>query len=255
MSPLKLSRVFIFVAALASAFSVASLGHAQSRFTDWTSIVIAADWRDSDGQPIEAFDNARRDLSKSFQQAGFSSSHHVSLTLNPAKPDTSSPADALRKITEVATPSATGCLFYLTSHGSPQNIVFGNSKGIEPVDMARMLRQWCGTRPTVIVLSACYSGSFVDALRAPNRMIMTAARRDRSSFGCGAGDTYPWFDACVLESLPQSSDFLELAHLSRACVSRREAEAEIPLPSEPQLFIGAEMQIRLPTLRFERPAS
>ena len=134
-------------------------------------------------------------------------------------------------------------------HGKGDGLA-GEQTPFEPVDLATMTRQWCGQRPTVMIISACFSGAFIDALRAPNRMILTAARRDRTSFGCGEGDTYPWFDACVLESLPEASDFLALARLTRTCVSRRETEAEIDRPSEPQLFVGAEMQIRLPTLRF-----
>ncbi len=84
-------------------------------------------------------------------------------------------------------------------------------------------------------------------------MILTAARRDRSSFGCGAEETYPWFDGCVIETLPAVADFLSLAAGARACVARKEQEAGITVPSEPQLFVGAEMQLRLPTLRFQRP--
>lgn len=240
----------VFAGALSA---VASASAAQSRFEGWSSTVIAADWRDGEGLPIEAFDNARRDLSVAIQKAGFPSAGHLSITLNPAKPDTTAPGDALRQIGLAATQASSGCLFYLTSHGEPQRLVFGNTKGIEPVDLANMLRQWCGQKPTVVVLSACFSGSFVDALRAPNRMILTAARRDRTSFGCGAEDTYPWFDACVLEAFPQSADFLDLARLSRACVTRRENDAGIETPSEPQLFVGAEMQMRLPTLRFQSP--
>ncbi len=242
-----------FVATATCLALLALPAKAQSRFEGWSSTVIAADWRDSNGQPIEAFDNARRDLSQAFRKAGFPEDSHASLTLNPTKPDRVGPAEALQRMGAVASQAPRGCFLYLTSHGAPQNIVFGDTKGIEPVDLARMLRQWCGPRPTIVVLSACFSGSFVDALRAPNRMVLTAARRDRTSFGCGAEETYPWFDACVLESLPQSSDFLDLARLSRACVSRHESEAGIETPSEPQLFVGAEMQMRLPTLRFQSP--
>jgi hypothetical protein len=227
-------------------------GRAQpaSDFAEWTSVVLAGDWRDGDGKPIEAFDNARRDLSKSLLEVGFPAQHHVAITLNPAKPDALTPAQALQAIGAVSTDANKGCLIYLTSHGTPSNIVFGDTRGIEPVDMAAMLRQWCGTRPTVLVLSACFSGSFVDALKAPHRMIMTAARRDRTSFGCGEGEVYPWFDACVLETLPTSQHFLDLASHTRACVNRREQDANIELASEPQVFIGAEMQMRLPLLRF-----
>lgn len=83
-------------------------------------------------------------------------------------------------------------------------------------------------------------------------MILTAASRERTSFGCGAEETWPWFDGCVIETLPQASDFLALAAGTRACVARKEQQAGIAVPSEPQLFVGAEMPLRLPTLRFER---
>ena len=252
MSPHSLKRVFIFITALALSLIMANSGHSQSRFDGWSSVVVAADWRDSEGAPIDAFENARRDLSASFKKAGLPADLHQSLTLNPARDDASSPAEALRKIEDALTKASKGCLLYVTSHGSPGSLVFGNGRELSPLDLAIMLRRWCDTKPTVLVLSACYSGSFVDALRAPNRMIVTAARRDRSSFGCGEGETYPWFDACILESLPQSSDFLDLTRLSRACVSRRESDAGIETPSEPQIFVGSDMHFRLPTLRFEK---
>jgi len=49
-------------------------------------------------------------------------------------------------------------------------------------------------------------------------------------------------------------DFLALAAGARACVARKEQESGVDQPSEPQLFVGAEMQLRLPTVRFNRPS-
>ena len=37
----------------------------------------------------------------------------------------------------------------------------------------------------------------------PNRIVLTAARADRPSFGCGADETYTFFDECLLHSLDQ----------------------------------------------------
>lgn len=250
MGALRTTVASIICIGASSLLSAITPANASGRFDGWTSVVIAADWRDGSGKPIEVFDNARRDLSRSFLDAGLPGDLHLSLTLNPAKPDATPARDALMQIASNYRRSEKGCLFYITSHGGPDRIIFGDTQGLQPANLASMVRHWCGTKPTVVVLSACYSGAFVDALRAPNRMIMTASRRDRSSFGCGEGETYPWFDACVLESLPKATDFLEMAHLTRGCVSRRETDAKIPLPSEPQLYIGAEMQMRLPTLRF-----
>ena len=223
-----------------------------SRFEGWGAAIIAADWRDSHGAPIQAFDNARRDLVRGFLDAGFSRTDMVDYSLRPdaARPVTAEAA--VQGVNDLFARATRGCFLYITSHGSPAGVVFGPDVTVNTTVMANLIRNWCGTRPTVIVISACFSGVFVDGLAASNRMILTAARRDRSSFGCGAEATYPYFDGCVLESLPGAIDFLALAAATRACVSRRETEEGLSPASEPQLYVGAEMQLRLPTLRFNR---
>ena len=225
---------------------------AQSRFEGWATAVIAADWRDGGGRPIAAFDNARRDVTRGFVEAGLPRDSLVDLSLRPDLADPVSAMEAVQAVADATARAQRGCLLYFTSHGSPDSMVFGPDGELTPAAMAQLVRQWCGARPTVVIVSACYSGIFVNALAAPNRMILTAASRERTSFGCGAEETYPWFDGCVIESLPQAPDFLALAAGTRACVARKEQQAGIAAPSEPQLFVGAEMQLRLPTLRFQR---
>ncbi|WP_255996930.1 C13 family peptidase, partial [Klebsiella pneumoniae] len=88
---------------------------------------------------------------------------------------------------------------------------------------------------------------FIPELQGPNRMIMTAARRDRSSFGCSQDATYPYFDGCVLESLPNASDFINLAEMTRTCVSRRETAEGLRPASEPQVFVGGDVRPLLTT--------
>lgn len=225
---------------------------AQGRFEGWATAVIAADWRDGGGRPIQAFDNARRDVTRGLIEAGLPRDSLVDYSLRPDVADPVTAAQALAGVAEATRRTTEGCLLYFTSHGSPDGLVFGPGATLTPAAMAVLVRQWCGTRPTVVIVSACYSGVFTTALAAPNRIILTAARRDRTSFGCGAEETWPWFDGCVIESLPGAADFLALAAAARACVARKEQEAGITVPSEPQLFVGSEMQLRLPTLRFER---
>ena len=237
---------------VAMALAGAGTANAQARFDGWATAVIAADWRDGGGQPIEAFDNARRDLTRGLLAAGLPRDSLVAYSLRPDAADPVTAQDVLRGVADVAGRAPRGCLLYFTSHGTPEGIVFGEAASISPASMATLVRQWCGSRPTVVIVSACYSGVFVSALAAPNRMVLTAASRERTSFGCGAEETYPWFDGCVIEALPDANDFLALAAAARTCVSRKEQAAGIALPSEPQLFVGAEMQLRLPTLRFER---
>lgn len=235
---------------LAFAGPAASQTRGAGRFEGWTSAIIAADWRDGRQRPIEAFDNARRDLVKGFLAAGLPRDGMVDYSLRPDVPTPTAPAAVLQGVADAAASGRNGCLLYFTSHGMPAGMVFGADDVLTPDRMAQLVRGWCGARPTVVIVSACYSGVFVNALRAPNRMVLTAASRERTSFGCGADERYPWFDGCVLESLPTAGDFLALAAAARACVARKEQVNGVALPSEPQLFIGAEMQLRLPTLRF-----
>ncbi len=237
----------------ASAQARSSAAAPPGRFANWTSAIVAADWRDGANRPIQAFDNARRDLVKGFLAAGFPRANMVDYSLRPDAPQPVAASTVVDGINAAATRGTAGCLLYFTSHGVPTAMVFGEAPRMTPDMMANMVRAACGTRPTVLIVSACYSGIFVNALSASNRMVLTAASRERTSFGCAADETYPWFDGCIIETLPTATDFLALAAGTRACVTRKETERGVSPASEPQLFVGAEMQLRLPTLRFNRP--
>ncbi len=216
-------------------------------FDGWAASIVAADWTTSRGTPIQAFDNARRDLVAGFQDVGFARSDMVDFTLRPDVPNPTSADQALNAISRNAQQATRGCFLYFTSHGSPRGIVFGPNRLLSPDEMARRVDEWCGTRPTVVIVSACFSGVFTDRLAAPNRMIMSAARRDRSSFGCSEDATYPYFDGCILESLPTSPNFLVLADQAALCVQRREREEGLRPASEPQTVVGVDIARDLTT--------
>lgn len=220
-------------------------------FDGWSVVIIAGDWTDGRGQPIDAFDNALRDLTASFQRAGFDPELTAAYSLRPDRGV--SPQAAINGAAVMSQRGTAGCLIYVTSHGAPGHIVFGPNARMEPGRMNGLISTWCGRRPTVVVVSACYSGGFMGALSRPNRMIITAARADRSSFGCSQDADYPYFDGCMIRSLETATDFIALAHLARRCVDARERAEGLEPPSEPQAFIGGTMQLLLPTLRFERP--
>ncbi|CAN5147164.1 C13 family peptidase [soil metagenome] len=220
-----------------------------SRFSGWAAGVIAADWRDPRGHPIDAFDNARRDLTAGFIAAGFSRENLVDFSLRPDIASPVTPAQALTAFGETAARATDGCLLYVTSHGSPDHMTFGPGE-MAPETLANLLRRTCGARPTVLIVSACFSGIFVDGLAAPNRMIVTAARRDRTSFGCSAEFTYTFFDGCMVEALKTAMDFIALANQAKACVALKEAAEPDFVPSEPQVSIGSTLSFLLPTLRF-----
>lgn len=77
----------------------------------------------------------------------------------------------------------------LTSHGSEDHLLYVAMDPlpldqIAPEDLAGIFAK-AKIRYKVVVVSACYSGGFIDALRDDTTMIVTAARADRASFGCG----------------------------------------------------------------------
>lgn len=95
---------------------------------------------------------------------------------------------------------------------------------------------------TVVIVSACYSGSLIGALRAPDRIVITAARADRSSFGCAAGNRHTFFGDAELDGFAQPHRSLRQVFAAiRDTVARME-RADDYTPSEPQVFVGADVR-------------
>jgi hypothetical protein len=252
-----LCRLLALAAAL-WALAAGAAAAAGSPFGDWSAVVVAGDWHAHDGGPSEAFDNARRDVTSALERAGFSPSNIRQFSVRPeryqdTRPAKSSPRGIYEALVDLSNRTSGGCLFYMTSHGAPQGAQL--DQGIlQPGVLANMLDQSCGRRPTVVVISACFSGVFVPTLARPNRMVLTAARPDRTSFGCGQDNKYPYFDDCFLSSMPRAHDFAALGTAVRECVRVREIAERMSPPSEPQMWVGAELRPMLPLYTFETQA-
>lgn len=234
---------------------------ADSMFSDWSAVVVAGDWHAHSGGPSEAFDNARRDVSQALEQAGFAAQNLRQFSVRPerykeAGLQKSAPQAIYNTLVDLTAHAQGGCLVYFSSHGAPDGVVV-DQQFLPPGVLAAMLDQTCGKRPTVVIISACFSGVFVPPLASANRMVLTAARPDRSSFGCGEADKYPYFDQCVLESMPGAANFLALGRAVQACVAARETKEGMKPPSEPQLFVGPQLKPLLPlySLASMTPAS
>ncbi len=227
---------------------------ASSPFADWAAVVVAGDWHAHSGGPSEAFDNARRDVSHELARMGFAANNTRQFSVRPERyKDVSSAKSEPRAIYEalvdLTAKTQAGCLIYLSSHGAPTGLVVDETI-LPPGILAGMLDRTCKDRPTVVIISACFSGVFVPYLATANRMVLTAARRDRTSFGCGETDKYPYFDDCFLQSSPLARDFAGLATAVQSCVAKREVKEGMTPPSEPQVFIGAQLRPVLPLFMF-----
>jgi len=147
----------------------------------------------------------------------------------------------LQRIAALPARSGDRCLIFLTSHGERGAGVWlaRSNAALSPDELAQALSRGCAAAPTVVVVSACYSGSFATGKMAkPNRIVLTAARNDRPSFGCQDHRVYNFFDECLLGALPKSSTWRAVANGSRECVRRME-RALGERPSEPQAYFGA----------------
>jgi hypothetical protein len=235
-----LHRAFAFLAACTLFFGGSPAS--ANGFESWAAIVVAGDWRAHNGAPSEVFDNGRRDIANALVNLGFLPSHIKQFSVRPEQDTVSMPlrSDFESIDTEVrrlARQNTGGCLLYFTSHGNQNGVLIGSAI-VDPRTIGRLVNDACADRMTVVIVSACYSGVFIPALQTENRMILTAARADRSSFGCGEANMYTFFDQCFLESIPQSRDFPGLAANVQDCVAKREVVENATPPSEPQVAIG-----------------
>jgi hypothetical protein len=132
----------------------------------------------------------------------------------------------------------------ISSHGGRQALarkVGANATtAISSRELARKLEPLAGHR-TVVVISACYSGSLIGDLRAPDRIVITAARADRSSFGCAPDSRHTFFGEAELQAFGQPDRSLRQVFAAmRDHVARMEA-AHRYQPSEPQVSVGRDM--------------
>ncbi|MBD9603399.1 caspase family protein [Pseudomonas sp. PDM10] len=129
---------------------------------------------------------------------------------------------------------------YLTSHGSSEHELVLDQPRMElsdlPADELATVLSPLKNRDKIIVISSCYSGGFIPALKDERTLIMTASRADRVSFGCSEEANFTYFgDALFAQALNQTDDLEQAFKLARATVAEREL-ADSFEASEPQIW-------------------
>jgi Peptidase C13 family len=122
-------------------------------------------------------------------------------------------------------------LVFLTSHGSKNHELYVSLSPlpldqITPEDLAQALND-TSVRSKVVIISACYSGGFVDALKGPDTLVITAARADRTSFGCGADSDITYFGrAFFAEALNETASLTDAFERARQQIESWEEREE-----------------------------
>jgi len=122
---------------------------------------------------------------------------------------------------------------FLTSHGAKDHEFRLNQnamslRGLRPKELAQILEE-ARIRWKVVLVSACYSGGFVEPLKSESTMVITAARADRTSFGCADENDFTYFGrAFFKEALPASGSFFEAFTKAQALVGEWEKKDKTP---------------------------
>jgi ABC-type branched-subunit amino acid transport system substrate-binding protein len=104
----------------------------------------------------------------------------------------------------------------------------------------------------VIVISACYSGGFIDGLKDDNNLVITAAAADKNSFGCDNESDFTYFGKAYFdEALRKTWSFTEAFEIAKPMIAAREKEQDYT-PSEPQMALGRNIAPVLEALVKER---
>jgi Peptidase C13 family len=213
-------------------------GAASAPGRSWQVVLAAGD----DAQPV--FDNAVETIAHRLAKRGVPTGniHRLSASNTSRDPriEPSSVGRLLGRIASLPARRGERCLVFITSHGREEEGVWlaYDREYLEPAALSQALSGGCARAPTVVIVSACYSGAFTaGAMRAPNRIILTAARPDRPSFGCQADRTYTFFDECMIAALPRSPTWRAVFADASACVGRLEQRLRAR-PSQPQAWFG-----------------
>lgn len=148
-------------------------------------------------------------------------------------------ARAARRLAERSGPEDL-VFVYLTTHGSHEHELVLDQPRLQladlPADELAAALAPLKERDKVIVISACYSGGYIEPLKDERTLVMTASRADRVSFGCSEEADFTYFgDALFAQALNQTDDLQQAFELARAHVAQRE-QSEGFEASEPQIW-------------------
>lgn len=209
-------------------------------FFRWKAVLMTGD------DSINAFDNARKKVAEVITNEGVEPSNIIHLSRSSSQQvggvKASSAANFRQAFVDQNLNTWDACFAFITSHGSRSGFYIRGQSDFTPAAYNSILQDTCGDRPTVILVSACYSGIFAEpVMRKPNRIILTAASKDRTSFGCEAEATYTYWDGCLIDSFATPArTWGDLYASIKTCIERKEG-AQGETPSQPQGFFGVDI--------------
>lgn len=139
----------------------------------------------------------------------------------------------------------------LTSHGSRESGIYVKNGGLPLVDLqpedVRSALDDAGIKWRVVIVSACYSGIFIEPLQSANTLVITAADADHTSFGCADDRDLTYFgEAFLRDALPAAPSIEVAFEKAKSLIAARERGEKLT-PSRPQLAVGDAIRRKLAT--------
>jgi hypothetical protein len=137
----------------------------------------------------------------------------------------------------------------ISSHGSEDpTLAVSNDdlpfNDLTDEDLAQALQQ-SGIKWRVVIISACYAGAFIEPLKNPQTILITAAAADRTSFGCGSDSDLTYFGtAFYRDALPDARTLRDAFEQAKAAIAQRERREHVDA-SRPQAYFGTELEGKL----------
>jgi hypothetical protein len=194
------------------------------------------------------FRNEAEYFDKLFSKRLGADGHVIVLENNPASLTTrplatwSNLEDALDAVASKMDMKRDILLVYFTTHGSEDHTLLVDMDPL-PLDQigATDLPGILAEHPfkyKAVIVNACYSGGFIPPLKNADTLVITAARADRSSFGCGEQSELTWFGhAFLVNALNKTDDFRQAFKLASTQVAAWEKRDNYE-PSDPQISAG-----------------
>ncbi|HJU61329.1 MAG TPA: C13 family peptidase [Candidatus Binatia bacterium] len=153
---------------------------------------------------------------------------------------------SLQRVAEVMNNGEDLLFLFLTSHGSATHrfsLDFSPLKlhELDPEKLRALLDQ-SGIKNRVVVISACYSGGFIEPLKNENTLAISASAPDKNSFGCSNEAEWTYFGKAFFdEALRKTHSFVEALEIAKPVIAGREKEQGYT-PSEPQMALGEDLR-------------
>lgn len=162
--------------------------------------------------------------------------------------------ETLNEIGSIIDPDDDVVMVYLASRSGPDHRLDAAQPPLSLVELSpsglKQLLADAGIKWRIIVVSACFSGGYIEPLRDEYTMIVTSSQSDRQSFGCGERSDAAFFGDAFFAQGVAKGDSLEAAFAgARDRVAAREREAGYAPPSNPQIHVGAEIAGKLKVLQ------